>query len=441
MVGEVAEKKLYDAAAKGDAQTLRDLLEDDPLLLDRVSFTCSNKSTPLHVAAMHGHLPVVQEILRQNRQLAEELDSQKLSALHVASAKGYVEMANELLSAAPDMCLSRDSQGRNPLHLAAMKGHVRILAGLVQMVPLAAWEKLDRGQNVLHLCVKHRQLESLRILVQNLSELLNAEDDDGDSILHLAVRFKQVETVRYLVESTNIDKDAKNCKGRTPLHILEQIPADDRTTAAIRAVLGPPLCTSTSTQTQPAKWLTRKRDSIMVVAILIATMAFQAGVNPAGGFWQDNLTQDSQGSPVPNPHMAGEAVMAYNHPKVFKILLNSNTVAFVSSLSTILLLISGLPFRRRFFMWGLMAIMWLAVTSIAVSYAAAIVVVTPRKYKESLGHVIWTGITVWWIVMGVLLAVNTLRLINRWLQSKGVKLWPPKRFRNFIEHHNCNEQV
>ncbi|KAL0447363.1 UNVERIFIED_CONTAM: hypothetical protein Slati_1864200 [Sesamum latifolium] len=464
MLGEVAEKKLYDAAAKGNAQALRDLLKD-PLLLDRVSFTCSNK-TPLHVAAMHGHLPIVQEILRQNRQLAEELDSQKSSALHIASAKGYVEMVNELLSAAPDMCLSRDSQGRNPLHLAAMKGHVRILAGLVQTAPLAAREKLDRGQNVLHLCVKHRQLESLRILVQNLSELLNAEDDDGDSILHLAVRFKQVErkgemniannytnlhnpeaktksmqTVQYLVESTNIDKDAKNCKGQTPLHILEQIPADDRTKAAIREFLGPPLCTSSSRQTQPAKWLTRKRDSIMVVAILIATMAFQAGVNPAGGFWQDNLTQDSQGNPVPNPHMAGEAVMAYNHPKVFKILLKSNTVAFVSSLSTILLLISGLPFRRRLFMWALMAIMWLAVTSIAVSYAAAIVVVTPRKYKESLGHVIWTGITVWWIVMGALLAVNTLRLISRWLQSKGVKLWPPKRFRNFIEHHNSNEEV
>ncbi|KAK4401243.1 hypothetical protein Sango_1230400 [Sesamum angolense] len=409
MLGEVAEKKLYDAAAKGDAQALRDLLDQDPLLLDRVSFTCSNK-TPLHVAAMHGHLPIVQEILNQNRLLAEELDSQKSSALHIASAKGH-------------------------------ESHVQVLAGLVQTAPRAAWEKLDRGQNVVHLCVIHCQLESLKILAQNLSEILNAEDYDGDSVLHLAVRFKQVETVRYLVESTNIDKNAKNCKGQTPLLILEQTPTDDRTTAAIRNFLGPRLCTSTSTQTQPAKWLTRKRDSIMVVAILIATMAFQAGVNPAGGLWQDNLTQDSQGNPVPNPHRAGEAIMAYNHPKVFKIFLRSNTVAFVSSLSTILLLISGLPFRRRLFMWALMAIMWLAVTSIAVSYAAAIVVVTPREDKESLGHVIWTGITVWWIVMGVLLLVNTLRLMNRWLQSKGVTLWRPQWFRNFVEHYSSNHEV
>ncbi|KAL0297188.1 UNVERIFIED_CONTAM: hypothetical protein Sradi_6770900 [Sesamum radiatum] len=251
-----------------------------------------------------------------------------------------------------------------------------------------------------------------------------------------------MQTVRYLVESTNIDKNAKNCKGQTPLLILEQTPTDDRTTAAIRNFLGPPLCTSTSTQTQPAaKWLTRKRDSIMVVAILIATMAFQAGVNPAGGFWQDNLTQDSQGNPVPNPHRAGEAIMAYSHPKIFKIFLRSNTVAFVSSLSTILLLISGLPFRRRLFMWALMAIMWLAVTSIAVSYAAAIVVVTPREDKESLGHVIWTGITVWWIVMGVLLLVNTLRLMNKWLQSKGVTLWRPQWFRNFVEHDSSTHEV
>ncbi|KAL0297187.1 UNVERIFIED_CONTAM: hypothetical protein Sradi_6770800 [Sesamum radiatum] len=124
MPGEVAEKKLYDAAAKGDAQALRHLLDQDPLLLDRVSFTCSNK-TPLHVAAT------------------------KSSPLHIASAKGYVEIANELLSAAPDMCLSRDSQGRNPLHSCSHEGHVQIL-GLVQTAPRAAWRSFEGLGNVVH---------------------------------------------------------------------------------------------------------------------------------------------------------------------------------------------------------------------------------------------------------------------------------------------------
>ncbi|KAG6437395.1 hypothetical protein SASPL_102310 [Salvia splendens] len=59
-------------------------------------------------------------------------------------------------------------------------------------------------------------------------------------------------------------------------------------------------------QIPPEDWLTKKRDSVMVVAVLIATMAFQAAVSPTGGVWQDN----SSG------HRAGEAVMAYKNPNI-----------------------------------------------------------------------------------------------------------------------------
>ncbi|KAL0323726.1 UNVERIFIED_CONTAM: hypothetical protein Scaly_2339700 [Sesamum calycinum] len=393
----VAEKRLYDAAARGDTRSLQELLEQDPLLLDR---------------------------------LAEELDLQQYSALHIASAKGYVEIARKLLSAAPDMCLFRDCQGRNPLHLAAMKGHVQVLAELIRKVPLAAGEKLDRGLSLLHLCVKYCQLEALKMLVPSMNELLNSKDDRGDTILHMAVRDKQIEIIQYLVGSTSIDINAKNSDGQTVIDILEQNPTD-ATNLEIRRILRPRLCNSSTTKIQqPEKWLTKKRDAIMVVAILIATMAFQAGVTPAGGVWQEDLIQDSNGNPVTYPHWAGEAIMARNHPKYYKSFMRANTVAFVSSLSTILLLISGLPFRRKLFLWILMIIMWLTITSIAVTYAISALVVTPKKNKKSLSHDIEISVTVWCCVMGILLVGNTVRLIDRWLKNKGIIVWRPRRFRN-----------
>ncbi|KAK6162016.1 hypothetical protein DH2020_001857 [Rehmannia glutinosa] len=408
----MAENRLYNAAAKGDERALQELLNEDEFLLDRVSYTCPNK-TPLHVATINGHLAFVRQILNRNPQLAEELDAQRSSALHVASAKGYVEIARELLSAAPDMCLSRDSQGRNPLHLAAMKGRVEVLAEL----PVGGFE--DFGAN--------------------LSEFIDSKNDDGDTILHMAVMDKQIEIIRYLVGNTNIDVNATNSKGQTAMAILEQSPPD-KTISEIRKILRPGLCNSHNThkQSQPVKWLTKKRDAIMVVAILIATMAFQAGLSPAGGVWQEDLTLDSNGNMVTNPHRAGESVMAHNHPKSYKSVMRSNTIAFVSSLSTILLLISGLPFRRRLFMWILMVIMWLTVTSIAVTYAVSIVVVTPKKNRESLSDVIEIGIAVWSGVMGILLVGNTVRLIDRWLKNKGIIVWRPGRYRDLVEVNHEN---
>ncbi|XP_059662032.1 uncharacterized protein LOC132308078 isoform X1 [Cornus florida] len=126
-------------------------------------------------------------------------------------------------------------------------------------------------------------------------------------------------------------------------------------------------------------WLDKQRDALMVVASLIATMAFQAGINPPGGVWGDTRKANSQvGSSSSRnddtpPHMAGTSMMADTIPVVFDIFLACYTTSFIASLSIILLLTSSLPFKRRVFMWILIVIMWLAVYANAFS----IIAITP----------------------------------------------------------------
>lgn len=235
-----------------------------------------------------------------------------------------------------------------------------------------------------------------------------------------------LQTIQFLVES-KIDINAKNAKGKTALDILTgDLNSEIRTflkkSGAKRA---DEIADYSVTANAPdysamsgSEWLARKRDAIMVVASLIATMAFQAGVNPAGGVWQDNLLVDSQGNPVPNPHGAGEAVMAYSHPKSYRYWLRANTIAFVSSLSTILLLISGLPFKKKLFMWFLMVVMWLTITTIALTYGISIVMITPKHDRQPLSHVIEVAVIIWSSVMSLLLLGNTIRLMNRWLRRR-----------------------
>ena len=50
-----------------------------------------------------------------------------------------------------------------------------------------------------------------------------------------------------------------------------------------------------TTKKQPAAWVKKQRNSLMVVASLISTMAFQVGINPPGGVWQETTKSHSAG--------------------------------------------------------------------------------------------------------------------------------------------------
>lgn len=243
-----------------------------------------------------------------------------------------------------------------------------------------------------------------------------------------------MQIIEYLVEHTSINVKAKNKYRQTAWDILQEQGPNLHDYKLLKNEIKRRLCSTYRSQTQSEKWLGENRDAVMVVAVLIATMAFQAGVSPPGGVWQENntLTGNLTVSPAPTPaqtYRAGEAVMAFkNHDGTYnKLLADSyksfircNTVAFASSLSTIMLLISGLPFKRPVFMWFLMAIMWLTMTSIATTYAISIHVITPEDHAETFAHVLKIGITVWCGVMAILLVGNTIQLIDKWFKNRGI---------------------
>ncbi|KAI6682175.1 hypothetical protein NL676_036056 [Syzygium grande] len=79
------ESELYEAAVRGDVPSLLGLLGKDKLLLTRI-MTGNRTETPLHIAAMLGHLDFVEEVLDRKAELAREQDPS--TPLHLAAAKG-----------------------------------------------------------------------------------------------------------------------------------------------------------------------------------------------------------------------------------------------------------------------------------------------------------------------------------------------------------------
>ena len=62
MKDEEREKEAYEASETGCVSLLKQLMAKDPLTLARAAVTCFNE-TPLHVAAMLGHLDFTKYLL------------------------------------------------------------------------------------------------------------------------------------------------------------------------------------------------------------------------------------------------------------------------------------------------------------------------------------------------------------------------------------------
>ncbi|RWR84297.1 Ankyrin repeat [Cinnamomum micranthum f. kanehirae] len=180
-------RRLFQAATRRNEDMFSQLLQDDPLLLDRVMSECTGKDTPLHLGALYGHVGLVREMLSRKLDLSRELNSQGLSPLHLASVRGHVEVVKEILSKDADACFVRDRDGMIPLHVAAFRGRVEVLEELVNANKSTAFLLTESGEPILHLCAKNNKFKALKKLVELVQddEFVKLKDSDDNTILHL----------------------------------------------------------------------------------------------------------------------------------------------------------------------------------------------------------------------------------------------------------------
>ncbi|KAF7843547.1 ankyrin repeat-containing protein [Senna tora] len=482
-------KVLYEASYSGSVSTLNSLIQKDPLILYKLNSQTILTETPLHISSLLGHLEFTKALLTLKPQLALELDSFRSTSLHMASGEGHVDIVKELLLAYEEACLVLDQEGRIPLHYAVIRGRREVVRELIRAKPECYLSILHKGESILHLCVRYNHLEMLKDLVVEVmkNDSFNFGEFYGwNSILHLAITLKQVETVRYLLsipkvrEAANLknEMDNNNIIANSSLEIQLML-INYGITKEQREMPSPPPEISnnnniiTEETIRPGKkkkkkkkksgwrkilkrmgnglrhkgnWIEEARGTLSLVATVISTITFQAGINPPGGFIQQNVSptptsnnghQDASqylsgplGCYIYNstdewvcPGLAASAFQSSYNGFYFLPYLICNTISFVASLAITLLLVSGVPLKNKVIMWVLSIGMCVTLTFLALTYLYGIFMIIPDSllYHSSLPDRVqkvayWT-----WIGLLGLVSVFIIMRFGYWLGNMCTK--------------------
>ncbi|KAJ6674141.1 ANKYRIN REPEAT FAMILY PROTEIN [Salix viminalis] len=403
-VNQASESALVVACKRGRLDVVDYLLNFPGLLMLEID----GLTTSLHVAASGGHTDIVKEILKARLDFAWKKDLQGCTPLHLCCKKGHLEVTRELLRFEAELSSLEDNDGRTPLHWAAIKGRVNVIDEILSTSLESAEVITKNGETVLHLGVKNNQYEAVKYLAEmlNITKLVDRPDNDGNTVLHLATAGKLSTMVIYLLK-LGVDVNAINQKGQTALDVVEsdmsnsgallilpalqdaggkrshqlppisieiqQIQQDQKSLSSSFTKRMPESTTKHHRRSQnrrrekqlelQTEGLRNARNTIVIVAVLIATVTFAAGINPPGGFRQET------GDIIKGRHSS------------FKIFAVCNILALFLSLGTVIFLVSIVPFQRKSMMRLLVVthkVMWLSISFMAAGYIAAMWTILPH---------------------------------------------------------------
>eukprot|EP00210_Caulerpa_lentillifera_P005472 g5232.t1 len=206
-----ASYKLLDAAAKGDLQQLKDLLEEGA----DINVFGDEGLTPLLFATKNGHVSCVNLLVFRKARINLASCPERISAIHYASIGPSRQLLEFLISNRANVN-AHDETGQTPLHYACHRGSSITVATLLSHgADIHANDKY--GRTPLLMAASKNNYEAVALLLRNQA-YPSCAAANGNTPLHAAAEEGGEESVQLLLKH-RADANAKNAKRETPLAV------------------------------------------------------------------------------------------------------------------------------------------------------------------------------------------------------------------------------
>ncbi|PHT48779.1 hypothetical protein CQW23_12987 [Capsicum baccatum] len=359
------ETPLYLAAESGFHDALINILE-----------SCNNPTyaagpsnrTPLHAAVIQEHKDCIRSLWQWNKPLCEEPDLWGWNSLHYAVKFGLKDVVSDMLGWKKSLVYlpaGSENDWTTAIHIAACEGDVNMIKKLLNCCPDCSDTLNSNNQNALHVAVLKNQEKVVRVLLgyDNCDSLVDEPDSNGNTPLHLLAASGN--HLPELINHPRAKKMSFNKQNQTPLDIALSCTAttkkeklmddlcsigrfgkrdfevkrkyeymynpNDETGTGVKMQLNDEMGTRVKMRLREDDHDKVKKadqaiiESIMkvaeihiVVATLIMTVTFAAGITLPGGFESD-----------PDSHNQGMAILI--RKTTFRAFVVSDAIAFTLS--------------------------------------------------------------------------------------------------------------
>ncbi|CAA0409832.1 unnamed protein product [Arabidopsis thaliana] len=413
-----------------------------------VEGTSSMTMVELNAAFSEQQPVIIDSILEKFPNLILDADEEQSTLLHKACKSGNLEMARTLLDVDVNQEIAEkvDKDGLTPLHRAVINGSVEILKEFLCKAP-SSFNITTQGtiETVFHLAAKYQKTKAFIFMAQsaNIGQLLYSLDAEDNTVLHVAASVDSTSLVRHILSETTIDVTLKNKKGfaavdlidkegvdfpllslwfrdeaekiqrparyvkfaHEPVELIrntnngEKLSSESRAMDLLREGRDP----RNKEREMHSESLQNARNTITIVAVLIASVAFTCGINPPGGVHQDG--------PFIGKATAGRTL-------AFKIFSVANNIALFTSLSIVTLLVSIISYRTKALKMCVVIahkMMWLAVASMATAYAASAWITVP--HNEGSKWLVYTTSAIASVALGSMFVYVSFMMVKHILKK------------------------